>query len=203
MGTRADANLKASGGAYSQKSDIKIGGNALTVHPWEDGSMERALEFMGDCGLKVKRIPVAEGLSELRTFAKLGPEQREGVLAVYRNSCVWELTAQPAASEPAASYVSAAFALRADVRDGEIAFALRGRLDSITAPKLLEAFEKLSEGKGSVRVDCGELEYISSAGLRVLMLMVKQGRKVRIERASAELRELFEQTGFDQILEFV
>ena len=80
---------------------------------------------------------------------------------------------------------------------------LEGRLDTTTAPQL-EA--QLQDALGSVtdlKFDLEKLEYISSAGLRVLLasqkIMNKQGTMV-ISKASAEVKEIFDVTGFSDIL---
>lgn len=80
---------------------------------------------------------------------------------------------------------------------------LEGRLDTTTAPQL-EA--QLQDALGSVtdlKLDLEKLEYISSAGLRVLLasqkIMNKQGTMV-ISNASAEVKEIFDVTGFSDIL---
>ena len=80
---------------------------------------------------------------------------------------------------------------------------LEGRLDTTTAPQL-EA--QLQDALGSVtdlKFDLEKLEYISSAGLRVLLssqkVMNKQGKMV-ISNASTEVKEIFDVTGFSDIL---
>ena len=50
-------------------------------------------------------------------------------------------------------------------------------------------------------VDCGELEYISSAGLRVLLIMQKGcADGVRLQKVNRLVTEIMEQTGFDSVL---
>lgn len=85
----------------------------------------------------------------------------------------------------------------------ELKIILEGRLDTTTAPQL-EA--QLQDALGSVtdlKFDLEKLEYISSAGLRVLLasqkIMNKQGTMV-ISNASAEVKEIFDVTGFSDIL---
>lgn len=85
----------------------------------------------------------------------------------------------------------------------ELTVALAGRLDTTTAPQL-EAELKTSLGSvDSLVMDFAELEYISSAGLRVLLssqkVMNKQGKMV-IRHANETIMEVFEVTGFTDIL---
>ena len=80
---------------------------------------------------------------------------------------------------------------------------LEGRLDSNTAPELDRTLKSALDGKTELIMDLGRLEYISSAGLRALLLAQKtmnaQGTMV-IRNASSAVREIFEVTGFSDIL---
>ena len=84
-----------------------------------------------------------------------------------------------------------------------LVIALTGRLDTTTAPDLEKAVRESTEGVENLSFDFKILEYISSAGLRVLLsahkTMSKQGSMV-IKNASAEVKEIFEVTGFSEIL---
>ena len=79
--------------------------------------------------------------------------------------------------------------------------ALVGRLDTTTAPQL-EA-ELTLDGVTELNFDFEKLDYISSAGLRVLLAaqktMNKQG-SMKISRVNADIMEVFEITGFSDIL---
>ena len=78
-----------------------------------------------------------------------------------------------------------------------------GRLDTTTAPELENALGSQLEGIESLTLDFGELAYISSAGLRVLLgaqkAMNRQG-SMTVRNVSAEIMEIFEITGFADIL---
>lgn len=84
-----------------------------------------------------------------------------------------------------------------------LSVALEGRLDTSTAPELEEALGGALEGITDLTLDLNGLEYISSAGLRVLLstqkIMNKQGNMV-ITNASEEVKEIFDVTGFSDIL---
>ena len=86
-----------------------------------------------------------------------------------------------------------------------LTIAPEGRLDTITAPELLTGFHNSrTEGIEEITVDLAETEYISSAGLRVLLSMCKSlpdSRKFRIINCSDAVREILEVTGFDQIFQ--
>lgn len=85
----------------------------------------------------------------------------------------------------------------------ELEIALVGRLDTITAPKLEAELKHSINGVTTLTLDFAELEYISSAGLRVLLaaqkVMNKQGSMV-ICHVNETIMEVFEITGFSEIL---
>lgn len=81
--------------------------------------------------------------------------------------------------------------------------ALEGRLDTTTAPKLEEELRSSVDGVSRLVFDLAKLEYISSAGLRVLLAMQKlmnqQGEMV-LQNVNEAVMEVFEVTGFSDIL---
>ena len=83
---------------------------------------------------------------------------------------------------------------------------LTGRLDTSTAPELEKEIKARIEGVESLDIDFATLQYISSAGLRVLLsaqkIMNRQGSMI-IRNASDEVKEIFEVTGFADILTIV
>lgn len=91
-------------------------------------------------------------------------------------------------------------------RKGEgtkVEFALEGRLDTVTAPDLEKALNESLSGKEELILDFAGLEYISSAGLRVLLsaqkVMNRQG-KMTLRHVNETIMEIFEVTGFSDIL---
>ena len=85
----------------------------------------------------------------------------------------------------------------------ELTIALEGRLDTTTAPQLDDELKTALEGIAKLEFNFEKLEYISSAGLRVLLsaqkVMNKQGSMV-IKNVNEEIQEIFEVTGFVDIL---
>lgn len=79
-----------------------------------------------------------------------------------------------------------------------------GRLDAAQAPQA-QAF--LDGAVGTVTLDCSGLEYISSAGLGVLLKTQKRllasGGKLRLSGVSRHLQDIFGYSGFDQLFEIV
>ena len=80
---------------------------------------------------------------------------------------------------------------------------VEGRLDTITAPKLEAELKSSISGVTTLTFDFSNLEYISSAGLRVLLsakkIMKKQGGMV-VRNVNSTVMEIFEVTGFSDFL---
>ena len=85
----------------------------------------------------------------------------------------------------------------------ELTVAITGRLDTTTAPQLEAEFKQSLSGVEKLVLNFSALEYISSAGLRVLLAaqktMNKQGEMV-IRNVNETITEIFEVTGFIDIL---
>lgn len=84
-----------------------------------------------------------------------------------------------------------------------LTFTLTGRLDTVTAPELEKELRASLDGVSALTIDMAALEYISSAGLRVLLsaqkTMNKQG-EMKVVRVGDTIMEIFEVTGFSDIL---
>ena len=83
-------------------------------------------------------------------------------------------------------------------------FALEGRLDTVTAGQLEQALAQVLPGAEELTLDFEKLDYISSAGLRVLLsaqkqMNAKQG-SMRLRHVNDTILEIFEVTGFSDIL---
>ena len=90
-------------------------------------------------------------------------------------------------------------------RDFElVTLGITGRLDTTTAPNLETVINELSEDTKELVFNMAELEYISSAGIRVLLSAYKKmnsrGGIMRIEKTNDIVLEVFEMTGLEQML---
>ena len=87
--------------------------------------------------------------------------------------------------------------------NGTTILSIEGRLDTTTAPQLEAEFKQSVNGVERLVLDFSNLEYLSSAGLRVLLaaqkVMNKQGEMV-IKNVNETINEIFEVTGFIDIL---
>ncbi len=90
------------------------------------------------------------------------------------------------------------------IKDGAaLTIELEGRLDTISAPQLEAELKKEISGVENLVFDFLNLSYLSSAGLRVLLsaqkVMNRQG-EMKIKNVNSTIMEIFEVTGFSEIL---
>lgn len=87
--------------------------------------------------------------------------------------------------------------------ESELNMVIVGRLDTTTAPQLEAELKQNINGVETLTLDFAKLEYLSSAGLRVLLaaqkVMNKQGEMI-IRNVNETIAEIFEITGFSDIL---
>ncbi len=93
--------------------------------------------------------------------------------------------------------------IQKDRKDQELTVTLNGRLDTTTAPMLEQELLQSWNDISTLILDLKELDYISSAGLRVILTaqkqMLKQG-SMKLRNLSENVREVFEMTGFADIM---
>lgn len=91
--------------------------------------------------------------------------------------------------------------------DGKYLATLNGELDTVAAIETEEILKPLynSEGK-DVIIECADLEYIASSGLRILINIVKGakagGSKVIMRHVNDDIMNVFKMTGFISLFEF-
>lgn len=83
-----------------------------------------------------------------------------------------------------------------------LCIGLEGRLDTVTAPELETFINENIAGTDLVTIDCTALEYVSSAGLRVILSVHKKMKgSMKLTGVSEIVMEVFEMTGFADIFE--
>lgn len=91
--------------------------------------------------------------------------------------------------------------------DEKIIAVLSGELDTAAAPETETALQPLLNSRGKeVVIDCTDLEYIASSGLRILLGILKEakasGSRVVLKNVNEMIRDVLEITGFVHIFEF-
>ena len=189
------------------KSDVNVGGNSLNVSPRGDvaKNMKNAMMFLARHGLKAERMILSEHMPEIRSLGNVTPEQAQAIKQNMQKCAYWKITPMEAdVAVDTADLNSEGFDMQATVADETLNLSLKGRVDTLTAPKLLALYErvKAEHTLRSVAVDCAGLSYISSAGLRVLLIMRKGcPNGVTLTGINESVREILEQTGFDSVLD--
>lgn len=83
--------------------------------------------------------------------------------------------------------------------------ALIGRLDTLAAQEIAPQMELLKNVDGTLILDCSELSYISSSGLRIFLTLRKaaaeRGGRVIVRSISNDIRSVFMMTGFLNLFE--
>ena len=89
-----------------------------------------------------------------------------------------------------------------ECKDNVLTVFLSGHIDSNSAPQIEEEIDKIREANpaDAVTVDCEKLEYISSAGLRVILRLKKAVSELKLTNVSPEVYEILEMTGFTEMM---
>lgn len=92
--------------------------------------------------------------------------------------------------------------VRVEITDSVIRVWLSGRIDSTNSEEVKsELFSSIGDAKGKVIVDASDLEYISSAGLRILLQLRKKHSDLSIIGVSTDVYEILDVTGFTQMMD--
>ena len=182
--------------AAATTADVKF--NDSVFFDPDDGKVRAFIQKMG---FELHEICMGDYLPDQIASLKGTPDAEPAVRDVFQKMMFWELTVT---QDAAAKTIDKNLPFRAasEVKDGTLYVSIQGRLDTITAPELLKQFQNVG-GFRAIRVDVSRMAYVSSAGLRVLLMMYKsldgKGR-FELTGVSDEVREILETTGFDQFL---
>ena len=169
-----------------------------------DPDQKKVEKFVSDMGFDLELIPVSSYLpASVKSAQDLPEELKTKLIEAISGIHFWVMTAK---SEVTENFERSEDNFKADVRlnDNTLNVSLTGRLDTITSPGLLSLYRE-AEAKGSIEsicVDMKNLEYISSAGLRVILIMrkaLKSEKDFSLINMSDEVKKIIETTGFDTI----
>ncbi len=181
-------------------SGSNVYGNGVAL--WD---AERKQAFIEEHGFQVEKVPFYYENEDLATLCDI-PESWKSALKMRLNeSRLWVMTvdegfrgSQMIEGATQVENLSLDYVKKA----GMLRCRVKGRIDTLSAPALLEVFENNYDGITGIVVDAEKLEYISSAGLRVLLMAVKKlgTGSVSVMNTSEPVKEIFETTGFDQMI---
>ena len=203
--------------AFSTQSDSDIMGNDLIERKDKNASglsggydYDDMEKVYNSYGLKVERIPYYRDDLELKMFSKLTPEQTAKLKALIRQVHIWKLTSDPDVSiddSKQSLYEEGDFSSMFRNASGRLQIRLCGRVDSLTAPTFLKAWEEESGTNkvDSVVIDCADLVYISSAGLRVLLIIKKSlpEDEFILHNVNEPVKDILDTTGFSDLFTIV
>jgi anti-anti-sigma factor len=213
----AQQMIKAFLTAFSSQSDSDIQGTVLIERKDKNASglsggfdLDAMEKLYNAYGLKVERIPYYRDDLELKTFSRFTPEQIAKLKALIRQVHIWKITSDPNVSIDVSkqnSYEEGGFSSTFRNASGKLQIKLCGRVDSITAPAFLKAWEEeaKTDKVDSVVIDCTDLKYISSAGLRVLLIIKKslQENELILHNVNEPVMDILDTTGFSDLLTVV
>ena len=159
------------------------------------------LAFIEKNGFIVRKLRVADYLPDQLGALRAMPQADAGVREVFRSMNYLELTVKAKSEDEVNKDLP--FAVESDFFDGKFTVKIQGRMDTITAPELLQRFQTLPVKANDIEVDVTRMAYVSSAGLRVLLMMYKSledKSRFRMTGVNEDVREILETTGFDQFL---
>ena len=169
-----------------------------------DKDTDKVKKFVSDMGFDLELIPMSRYMpGKIAAFKDLPEKIAVRAIEAIGETNFWVMTARKGSGE---DFTCEDDKFKADVElvGHTLNVTLAGRLDTITAPGLLELYRK-AESKGGyddICIDMKELEYISSAGLRVLLIMRKaltDSNSFNLINMNDSVKEIIETTGFDTI----
>ena len=177
-------------GKATEMADVKMNQNSLFLN-----GEEGAMKFLEDQGFAVAAEPVTNFLPDL-------PGINDELRNAYRqmNMLTMRVASPKAQRKPARELP---FAVDTSVTDGKLVMKVQGRVDTLTATELLKSFQEASPETDSIELDLENMPYISSAGLRVLLIMrksVKDQSHFKVFHVQPEVEKILKMTGFDQLL---
>jgi len=183
--------------AAATTADVKFNDNVFF-----DPDDAKVKEFIAKMGFELRELCMADYLPDQIGSLKGNPEADRAVRDVFGKMAFWELVvAADAGAQPVDPHLP--FKVESEVRDATFEASVQGRLDTITAPELLKRFQDAGSGIKAIHLDVSRMAYVSSAGLRVLVMMIKSldnADDFKMTGVSEEVRKIVETTGMARLL---
>ena len=157
--------------------------------------------FIQRMGFELREICMADFLPDHLVSLEPIPQTEPDVRDVFKTMFFWELTVKE--EENGKANPNLPFAIKTSFEDGLFSVSIQGRMDTITAPELLQRFQEIPGKATAIEINVENMAYVSSAGLRVLLMMYKSiedKTRFKMSGVSEAVREILETTGFDQFL---
>ena len=164
-------------------------------------SEDEKQSFLESHGLKVEKLPFYYGDENVAMLRAVAPDKMDAIMDQLKKSSFWKMTLdESSAVREKITGAKEIDNLHVDcsAAGSRLICRIAGRIDTISAPALLEVLEKNGDGFEELSVEAERLEYLSSAGLRVLLMASKKFGKMSIRHASDAVKKIFADSGFDQ-----
>ncbi|MBQ7265429.1 MAG: anti-sigma factor antagonist [Firmicutes bacterium] len=193
-----DAGLTAMFEAVTSKAaataaDVKFSNNVFF-----DADEEKVISFVEKMGFELKKIPMSNHLPE--KFGSVSGSADVSVRKVFENMYFWELSVKN--TRQGQKVNDKAFSVQTKQQGGTLQLFISGRLDTLTAPELLKKFQEAQQPIEAIELHVDDMSYISSAGLRILLIMYKSledKSKFKMLGVSESVRDIIQTTGFDSV----
>ena len=198
--------MKKKSAKVAKKADVEIGKNSLIISPDKNAqeNIKKAMMFLAKHGLKAERLNIADYMpEEINSFSKISKEQAEELKLKLKNCAYWKITIIDNNKPGDDNLDNNKFDIKSETDDEKLKLNITGRIDTLTAPHILELFEKIKSEKNikATEINCENLEYISSAGLRVFKIMQNESKEgLTLINVNSKVLEILKESKFDEFI---
>ena len=176
------------------------------THKFKDYDEEK--QFFEANGLKVEKIPFYDEDIELNSLKTISYDLKEKLLNYMKQANFWKMTAIPTQkvehTEKSGNKETNNLKINYIFNENHLKFTLAGRLDTLSAPELMQLYQEIIDNNElhKITIDMEHLEYLSSTGLRVILMMIKKVGEgnVIVTNINETIKNIFETSGFDSLL---
>ncbi|MBQ9487563.1 MAG: STAS domain-containing protein [Selenomonadaceae bacterium] len=196
--------LTTTGNAAMKQSDVANLFNSFILDLENvPASLKAAENLLASHGLKFERINLSANMPELGVYRQLTPAQIHRFKDAMRHCHYWVISLDDTRKlQETATPKQNSFEMSHTYDDGILLMTLRGRVDSLSAPKILASFEneKARNVIDEVKINCAALEYISSAGIRMLIDINENcNGGLMLFNVNAAVGKILAQKGFTEV----
>ena len=160
-------------------------------------NFEGAKDFFEKKGFIVKKEPISNYIDKIKDAPE---DKQEELKKAFSNISIWTLTIDKKDIDRTNIEENIKFNLESKLTDGIFIINIEGRLDTLTAPELLKIFQE-NKGIKQIKFDVNKMTFISSAGVRVLEIMMEElnnKEMFEIFGAKGNIKEILEKNGFKE-----
>lgn len=202
-----EEKLKTIGMLLNSTKKVDVGTEFRTE---EIAATKKGLSLATSEGFVITLLDFLPGGTDFISPDDFSPAIKESILENYRSFKMAVLYTNPEVLEESLQqsdqeeeiHEKGDLSFRYTETDLSYGIFLKGRLDTISSPALISFFENTSDRRKekTIIIDCTDLEYVSSAGLRVFLMMYKSNNKqLRLVNCNSVVTSILEETGFKDI----